>query len=351
KNAGIVGATLEPVGSGLRVFVTARGTGLVDAASPWIVVRSRETDPSGGAVIAEPVPLDLSSLGFGSTAFTLTDAPGVFEVALVSENGVWRDDLAPDNGVRFDASPLGVRFHEELPGPYADAVRRALRAVLGPGGVREDRATWELEVLPAGASPRIPDAWRLVLHPAAADETGVRRAPPGPDLSRADPLVRDLGTAGVDLVYGENVADAWPREEWQLWREGRPRWPVVARRGAIVAFLPDPLAGRTAPAHAPLWPFFIANLVSEIRGEAVEGAGGYRVLGVLDPETSRLGTASTAFDPAALTALPPDRAAVLGPLRSYLVAAALACLLFLWGRPLWTRVRTRRSAPRAVPSP
>jgi hypothetical protein len=96
----------------------------------------------------------------------------------------------------------------------------------------------------------------------------------------------------------------------------------------------------------------VDNLLGEALGREVAGAAGYRVRGLLDADSSRLGRAASRFDPAWLAGLPADQTAEVRPLAPFLLAAALLCLALLWSRGALPGLgfRGRRRGRAAVPS-
>jgi hypothetical protein len=264
-----------------------------------------------------------------------------------AEGHPWSDDLAADDEVSWTTEPLAVRFEPGVPAPHARLVRRALDASRGPGGWREAGPDALLQITTGAPTPGLP---ALVLHPLRTGGATLLAAE-GPDGLRPHPLVADLSTQGLDLVYDPAAlgAPAGPGgEEDLLWRTGGGRaWPVVRREGAAVHFLPDPLAGTRAPADSPLWPLFVDDLLAWADGAAV--AGGARRRGLLDAESTRLGTRPVPLDPAVLDAAVPDREPVWRTLRPLALALGALALLLLWGGPALRRRGGRAAAEPSRP--
>jgi hypothetical protein len=205
---------------------------------------------------------------------------------------------------------------------------------MGDEGLRlaTDDAMLHVTTSDAGApSP----GWRLVLQPAGE---GAVAAPVAPDAWVPDRIVEDLSTVGVDLRYG--VAPAAAEASWLLWRDDDTAWPVVSRKEKTIVFWPDPLAGAPSPSETPLWPLFVDNLRRRIMGADL-GADGWRVRGLLDIETSELGTRRTDLErvSAMLAGVPADIREERRPLGRPLAIAGLLLLIALWFRT------------RAVPTP
>jgi hypothetical protein len=323
RNVGIVAASIAPTapGDGLELFANVAndsdGTATVEVAL-FDATRTAQT-------------IEIPPRGLVPVRFPLASSPDALEVQVPAG-----DDLGADDHVTFTRAPLGVRIDPSVPAAHASALRRGLTAVLGEGGFREDASEPRLLVT-TEADRTIGTA--LVLQPVPEDRAG-SAAPPGADVVRADRLVEDLSTSGIDLVYARGAAR--PRADADLLLGRRAEegvFAVVERRGRVVRLAPDPLRGSPAPAETPFWPLFLENLVGEVAGEV--GPAGYRRQGLLDLATSRLGRDRSDFDPGWIAAATPDLPPPDRPLRPWLLGAALGCLALLWGRALLRRASSR----------
>ncbi len=306
----------------------------------------------GGEGEGARVLLDLpAGLSHVSHAFEVPRIAPSAAVRLEAEDGgSLDDDLALDDQVTWERRPVRVRYGEALPAVTRQAVERGLTAVLGRGAfVASER---DVDLVVTTTAPREPvDVWHLVLHPAREGADAVA-APVGFDLVRSDPLVADLSTGGVDLRFALGAEVAPPGTTVLLGRRvGSALWPVVARRGRVVHFLPDPTRGSPSPARSTLWPLFLDDLLGVASGLQHQAAWGFRRRGLLSAESSRLGRTPTA-PPAVvdLAALPPDRPAGSRDLSRPLAVGALLGLGLLWLVP-WDRRGRRRSGRRSAPRP
>lgn len=343
-NVGIVTSSLSSSSAGFELFVGVRGDAS-RVARLRLVVRDR------GGVLAEQ-PLEIKAGGHVSHVFAIGRIGLAFSAALEApDGGRWSDDLAADDVVEYERTAVRVYLDPTLPRALRHAVEDGLAASLGSREIQETTRDVQLLVAPQGASGKLPEApWRLVLHPAP--DAGALRAPPGLDRLHPDAVVRDLSTSGTDLVYDPAAVESVVAPLTPLlWREAGGRdWPVVARSGPIIHFLPDPTRGRRAPAETPLWPLFLDDLVREVAGDAAAGGAGYRQRGLLDDASSALGRSEGSWDVPDLSARSPDVQPETRSLRPLLVAGALLALLLLWIVP-WSGEGTRRGARRhAVPS-
>jgi hypothetical protein len=336
-NVGIVATALTPRDGGFELFVNVRGD---DQRAATVRLAVRDHD----AVLAEH-GLEIPAGAHASHTFPIPRIGLAFHVTLERpDGGAWSDDLAADDLVRFERTPVRLHLDPALPLPLRRAVEDALVASLGRQGYQLATRDLALAIVVAGTTTAPPDApWRLVLHPAPAD--GALSAGVGMDRVRPDVLVRDLSTAGVDLVYAPGAAAAPPRDLVDvLWRDGDGRrWPVVARGEQVVHFLPDPTRGRPSPVDTPLWPLFLDGLLGEIAGHGAADAAGYRRLGSSDDASTALGRSATDLVVPDLAASPPDVAPRVRSLRSPLLLAALLALLVLWIVP-WSGRHARRPA-------
>lgn len=351
ENVGIVAASLTDHGGVCEVFANVQG----DATRP---TRVRLAVGAEGGPSSEVVVLDLPPDGYAAHTFRLPGVGETLSVRLEAPAGAtWVDDLAADDRVDWERRPMRVGWGDHVAPPLRRLVEDALVASLGGGALRVVGAgdhEADLLVTTATASAGDPKTWHLVLYPVP-DGTSHAWASHGSDRALDDPLVVDLSTNGLDLCFAPGVVQrADEAGTLLLWRQaGARQWPVVVRDGRTVHFLPDPQLGTPSPGDSPLWPLFVDNLLREVAGTKTEGSRGYRRRGLLDAGSSCLGRTTTSLDLGLLADRPPDRAAVVHPLRPWLLAGAGACLLLLWSAPAWRRrpVRTGRKTRRSrVPS-
>jgi hypothetical protein len=299
-NVGIVAATVALGEIGLEIFVNVRGD---DRRDTPLVFRTW-----GDGKVVHESGIDVPAGGFASRWIGIPGSSLDVTVELRRGDGETLEDfLSADDRVTWTREAVAVHLADDLPDRLRQAVEDALLARFGPGGFRLAAGDAALAVT-TSATAATGAAWVVVLHPA---EAGAAQAPPGVDHALEEALVADLGTGEVGLVYADGVPDAEVGRVL-LWRDaGGRRWPVVAREGRTVHFLPDPTRGRPPPAAMPLWPLLLDNVLDEVTGgKAGDGVVGRRV-GLLDPESSRLGRVATPIEIPSLAAGPADRPARL----------------------------------------
>ncbi len=343
-NVGVVATALTPQSAGFELFVNVRGDD-TRSSTVRLVVREHDT------VLAQR-SVEIPAGGYASHAFSIGRIGLAFRVELTRPDGsAWSDDLAADDAVAYERVPIRLHMDPALPLALRRAVEDVLVSTLGRRGYRDATRDLALVVAASETTGSLPPApWLLVLHPAPGE--GALRAGAGIDRVRPDALVRNLSTVGADLVYAVSAA-AKPTDGFALLLErdadGR-RWPVVARLGQVVHFLPDPTRGRPAPADTPLWPLFVDDLLGEVGGRGAVGGAGYRRLGTPDDASSSLGRTPTELRIPDLRARPADLAPETRSLRPPLLAGAVLALLLLWIVPWSGRRARRRARAHAVPS-
>jgi hypothetical protein len=228
--------------------------------------------------------------------------------------------------VVVDSAALAVAITPGMPAAYADLLRKTL-SVVTPGFVEaapERAALWFLPSAsdePTGSG----SALRVVLHPIAPGAPAVAATTRGPYEAPPQDFGRDLDPAGCEFRYAASAFHGGPASA---------PWPIARRRGArAVEWLPDPLAGTPAPADHPIWPLFVENVVASATGAAArEGAGGYRVRGLLDPSAMTLGRDRLPWDPQSIARAPLSRRPVERSLGPVLLGLGLAAALARWSR-------------------
>lgn len=299
-----------------------------DRGRPAAFVSVMRDPPAAGTVRVRAagvgqVDVDVGEDGYGSAVLALPDpVPGSVTLTIADEGTAPRTGLLADREATIQIAPLGVAIHPGLPPATTRVLRRGLRAALG-SALRDGDA---LRVASAGAQGDL-------LVGAVADGASTRSAPRGVAVRLEDPLIADLDPAGVEWVYADGDEDLADDEQLLLGvRSGGATWPIVTRRAdGTVRFAPDPSRGDPAPADAPIWPLFLANLVSD------RGDFGVRYVGLLDARSSRLGPDVRTFDPAWVAAAKADVPAQGIALRTPLLVFALLVLGVLWLVPVLRR--------------
>lgn len=340
-NTGIVAASVTRDDDGPAVFLTLAHQGRAPAAGR--VLLASERGEVGATFALAPGAFRSVTLPLGTVA-----AP-TLRVRLVGEDGTaWADDLRADDTLRLTAGPLPVHVAPELPEILRARLHHGLTAVLGSGGFVPSDA--ERAVLAFGGRGAASGGAALPLlrveFQLAGEGVPVRTAPRGATQVSGDPLVRDLEGAATDFVYAPGASEIPTGERLLLARvaDGQT-WPVLTRRERVVRLGPDPLRGTPRPVDTPFWPLFLENVVVAT-GHAGIGEG-YRAVGLLDPESTGLGTEATAFEAGRLAGLPATVPGSSRPLRGLLILAALACLGLLWAAPRLRRLRSPGANPHA----